>query len=286
MSNSPLIQIHIYSYKNKNLANVVKSIQENTINSYSISLVEQHPLTHADYYKDISNLSYEHVFWDHQYSPAKYRAIFIAEGLAEYQLMLSDDVILSSGWDEKLINFIDDRDIVVSGSGAPSVKISDKYFLKNSPTTSADFSLSQFIDRNFIFAKRSILMRGEYPMDIKYLGEGEVYTLRLFCQGIDIYSTPTGTYEDLGVRTLENLYAPFSIEHNYNSFIDMLKGDDPTVGHRSPRKVAEFLDFHNIDRDGIIKIPYQNDDVLYDPNKLKIQNVGGERFIANTKAIY
>jgi hypothetical protein len=34
------------------------------------------------------------------------------------------------------------------------------------------------------------------------------------------------------------------------------------------------------------RLPYQNNDVLYDPNKMKIMDVGGERFIGKVKAIY
>ena len=51
-------------------------------------------------------------------------------------------------------------------------------------------------------------------------------------------------------------------------------------------KFPEFFTDSDIDLNQIRPIPYQVDDVLYDPYDMEMLNVNQERFIARVKAIY
>lgn len=280
---SDIIHAHVYSYKNKNLDQVVQALIDNTKNSLRITVTEQHPVAHKEKFESMGNVGYEHIFWDYQVSPAQYKHDVIWGRGEIYQLLITDDTVVSKDWDVDAIDIVNEGDIILSGRGRAKLEKHDKYFVRNNPDYSGLFEESQFVDRNFIFGKRSVMRQVEYPVNIKYLGEEELYSLKLFCAGIDVWSAPTDFYEDLGIRTLENLYVPFSLEHNYNDFIDIINGKIELAGTRS---VAEFMEYHNMGNFNLKPLFYQNNDVPYDYSKLEMQDVGGERFIDNVKAIY
>jgi hypothetical protein len=280
---SDIIHAHVYSYKNKNLDQVVQSLIDNTQNSLRITVTEQHPITKKQKFEAMGNIGYDHIFWDYQVGPTVYKNDAIQTRGETYQLLITDDIIVSKNWDVDAIHLVEERNIVLSGKGKAKLFKEDKYFLKNMPEYSGLFEESQYIDRNFVFSKRSILKSAKYPTNVKYLGEEELYSINLFTAGIDIWSAPTDFYEDLGARTLENLYVPFSIEHNYNDFIDIFNGKIELDGVRS---VKDFIAYHNLQEIDLKPLFYPNNDVPYDYSKMKMQDVGGERFIDNLKAIY
>jgi hypothetical protein len=201
---------------------------------------------------------------------------------------MTDDVVVSEGWDTKIIAMADRH--VVSGSGKLEIDQSDKFFIKRSYTSSDDFTLTNFIDKNFIFAKSEMLKSIPFPADLKYHGEDEMLSINMFIRGIDVYSAPSGTYEDLRYRTLENLFAPFSIEHGYNSFVDLVKNKNLHLRDdlKGPRSITDFLNFHKINTDILFRLPLQNDDVPYSPYSMKMDDhdsMGGRRFTDNIKVV-
>lgn len=280
--------VTIYNYKSSNLVDCVRSVIENASPNVQILgiVYDQHPLIRKDKLKDFSQFEYEHVFWDHQYTPINYKKKEALSRGRDYFISMSADITLSKDWDIPLINFIKHRnDVIVSGRGQCSVRPHDKYFIRGNwdiSSGSQDFSLSNYIDRNFICATRDGIRKLEFPIWMKYLGEEEMMSIDAFIKGVAIYSAPPLVYEDNYDRNLENLYSPFSIEHQYNSFIDYI--NDESIEEHG--KILEFFDFHGIDHTKIKKLPYEIDDVLYDPNTLKIVSLGGERFIDSVKAIY
>jgi hypothetical protein len=283
MTQTSSIDVIVYSYKGKKLYDVVNSLLTHTDSGLFIHIVDQHPINRSEAFKDMPNINYRHIFWDFIYSPTKYKSESLQTSRSKFFLIISDDIIVQPGWDKKLIEFIDERNIVVSGQGETSLSQEDKFMLTRFRKPSTDFTLSNFIDRNFIFGSREALLSVEYPSYIKYHGEEEQYSLDLFKAGIDIYSAPFGFYSDMMFRTIDNLYTPFSKEHNYNLFVDNVKNIDSAGSSRSTK---EFIEFHKIDIDQLYRLPFQNQDVEYDPNSLEFQNVDSRKFAAVTKAIY
>lgn len=275
----------IYSYKNKNLKLVVDTLLNNTVNDIFVYVFDQHPLDRSAMFDD-SRVLYEHIFWDAIQSPCERKGHIVNISTADYILELSDDSIVSENWDESLITFISGEQRIVSGNKKVKLDNSDRFFLKTTATISHSFELSGYIDRNFIFASRNIWNSITYPYYLKYHGEEEIMSLDFFKAGKNIYSAPYTTYKDLGVRTLDNYYVPFSKDHNYNMVVDsMIKSEKEEVG--SFRKsLNDFLEFHGISDLTLNKLPYSTNDVSYNPYGLSFQDIDARKFISNTKAIY
>jgi len=279
-----VICVVIYSYKSSNLLDVVETLYKNTSNTsvLAVTVYDQHQLNRKAKFEDYDLMSYEHVFWDHMYSPITYKKKHSQLNMNEYILFISDDVMLPVDWDVTLKQFINGRDdIVVSGSGKASVSIEGKYFLKNTSSHSDSFSVSNYIDRNLIFSKGKLFHKLEFPTSLKYLGEEEFLSVEVIKNQGTIFSCPSDFYVDLGVRTLENLYCPFSIEHHYNQFVDYVKNPEEDLD-----PVTAFFSYHNLDPKELKRLVYQIDDVLYDPNTMEIVDVGGERYVDHVKSIF
>lgn len=273
------LNVVLYSYKNPNLVDVVRNLISSTTMSINAYVMDQHPLDRREKFKEFLNVNYIHKFWDNINSPLDFKYEKILDNSvidAKYTLVISDDTMLSDGWAAQCLEFLNGNEsVLVSGKGARKAKKLDDYFISWQEDSSELFSLTNFADRNFIFGHTKTFGKTGYPADVKYYGEEEKLSIMMYEKNISIYSAPTGTYEDLNVRTIENLYCPFSKEHNYNTLIDKLGTE---IG-------KDWLSSLGIDSMPI-KLFYQVDDVLYDPNDLKMVDLGGERYIANTKAIY
>lgn len=271
------IEAVIFSYKSKNLKQVVDSLVKNTGNSLRINVYDQHNLDRKKIFNDhIENGSvvYTHVFWDEIVSPNEYKSNSIFNSQADFFLIISDDTIVSKNWDKELISFIEKNNCVVSGTGKLSLKQDNLFYLQKEYVDANAFSFTGFVDRNFIFGKTDFF-RNIYPADVKYNGEEEMLSLNLFYKNIQIFSAPTGTYDDLNQRTLERKYVPFSLNHNYNLIIQRYK-DAP----------IEFLNKLGISKDLLNKLPFATNDVLYDPYSLKYQDLDGQKFILDVKGIF
>ena len=198
-------------------------------------------------------------------------------------MIISDDTIVSKNWDTQLINFIGEKRIIVSGMGMCKLKKDGNFYYKIDSSYSPDFLLSQLIDRNFIFSSNAVMQSVSYPYEMKYNGEELALSLNAYIKGIDIYSSPSDTYHDLEQRTLDNLYVPFSKDHNYNKLINSLKTSNTEKTNRSSE---EFLKFHNINKEDINLLPYENNDVAYDPTNLEYQDMDHRKFIENINGIF
>jgi hypothetical protein len=283
-----MISVLVYSYKGKNLPEMVKNMVDTADSVPYVVVKDQNPLTREDKIK-AKAIDYYNIFWDHQYGPASYRHESIYNGPDGYRMMVTDDIIFTPGWDTRLMDFVADKNIIVSGQGTSRYRKKDKYFLTVDRYEANNFILSQIIDNNFMFGSKETFSSIQYPIQTKYFGESELLSIECFCNNIDIYSAPSDLYTDLKNRTLENLYAPFSLEHKYNDFINLINEisyNRYSYYQGKERKLSDFLEFHGLKKNDLKPIPYQNDDVLYDPNTLKFVDIGGERFLASTKAIY
>lgn len=280
------LHVFVYSYKNKDIKSVVDNIIDSTSpRGLSITVLDKHPIDHEELLSEYGNVDYIHEFWDEIVNPCKTKQdCIMLNTSSKYHMIMSDDITLKKNWDVELIDFIHNSEtpIVISGAGRQTLTHKDKYFFSLNSSYSSSISLSQCIDRNFIISKTETFKAFSYPTSVKYLGEEELLAIEFFVSGIDVYSGPSDIFEDSKTRTLETLYVPFSIEHGYNSLIDIVR--NPTYG--TARTVSEWLDYHDLNPSAIKKLPYQIDDVAYNPYDLKIIDIGGERFISTIKAIY
>jgi hypothetical protein len=261
----------IYSYKNKYLKEVVDNLISSTSNDIHIHVYDQHPLDRKEMF-DGPQISYNHIFWDYLNSPCEYKSKTIHESSSDYFLVLSDDILLKEGWDEILIDFIKDNRTIVSGVGKQYFKNRDLFTIISESEESNEFIPSNIINKNLIFSRTSTLKPVNYPIYVKYLGEDELLSFRCFEKGYTVYNAPSILGSDLKQRTLENKYRTFSIEHKYGKVLEIIS--------------ASFWKYLGLDKCPILPLPYANDDVLYNPNSLKINDIDSRKFISNVKSIH
>lgn len=275
-----MVNAVMYSYKNKNLPLVVDNLFDASgQDQIHLSIIDQHQLNRSQKFEKYHNLFYEHVFWDKLNSPClRKRGVLFNENItSEYILIISDDIMLSKGWLTRVSDFMKSNPkSIISGFGAGKVRVHDKYYLKKEMVDSDTFTDTRYIDSKFIFAKAETLRALEYPIDVKYHGESEWLSLQAYLKNIQVFSAPTNIlFKDLGERTVETLYTTFSIEHKYNEVIESLRKDAP-----------KWFVENDIDPSLLKKLPYQVNDVPYDPYDLDMVTITQDRFIASTKAIY
>jgi hypothetical protein len=284
------IDVIIYSYKGKLVKDVIGSLIANSSGKRKINVVlmDQHPLVREKLFADFPNLYYNHIFWDLQISPLFYKNDAVNYSKAEYILILGDNVLLNKDWDEQLIDFVDKTNCVVSGNKKVSIYQDSLFYLEKSLTDSESFSVTNFIDRDFIFFQRDKFKKFDYPTYLKYNGEEEALSLSIFASGTDIYCAPSQTLTKVGKSTIEELYVPFSINHNYNEVVELLHNGSNIFNDGSSwsRSVKDFSDFHKVDFLNINRLPFPTNDVLYDPANMNFNSVDARRFVARTKAIH
>lgn len=284
------IDVVIYSYKGKLVKDVISSVLANSSGKRAINIVlmDQHPLVREKLFADFPNLYYNHIFWDIQVSPLFYKNYAVNHSKSKYILILGDNVLLNKDWDEQLISFVAKTNAVVSGNKKVSISHDSLFYLKKSLTESESFALTNFIDRDFIFFEKDKFKKFGYPTYLKYNGEEEALSLSVFASGTDIYCSPSQTLTKVGKPTIEELYVPFSINHNYNEVVELLHTGANIFNDGSSwsRSVKDFSDFHKVDFLNINSLPFQTNDVSYDPANMNFNSVDARRFVARTKAIH
>lgn len=282
------IAIIVVAYKDKNILDFVTNIKNSTKSRNMLYIMDQHPLDRELEISGIPGCSYRHVIWDSIDGPATHRARKIHDlaSTAEYMCIVSPDITLKDGWDLELIDRLDRGQTVLSGSGKISVALDSLFSIKPTYSQSDDYSTTQFIDKNFIFLKSSAFADIVVPDFLKYYGENEYLSLALMSAGYSIVSVPSDTYTDSQVRSVETTYHTFSAEHNYNTVVDLLAGTSLKKYRISYSALCSFLEFHGLDMAPIKRLPYQTNDVEYDPYAIAMHDVDARRFIAGTKAVY
>lgn len=280
------INVVIYSYKGKALKEVIDNLIDKSsgFNNLSFQVFDQFPLTRSEYFLNIPNFQYIHIFWDHIKSPCKYKSSSIKNSNHDYVLILSDNVLLTKNWDEELIKFVGNRHVVVSGTGIPEIHHDGIYYLKKEYLSSQSISQTDFINRDFIFAQVVTLKLIEYPDYLKYNGEEETLSIMLFTNDIPIYSFPSNFYETIGERFIESTYHTFSKDHNYNEFISLLKNGNNKYIHLK-KSISEWLSRYNISSDYIKPLPFPNNDVEYDPQVSPFDKIDSRKFMTKVNYI-
>ena len=108
--------------------NVVENLKATAKNSnLHIDIHDQFPLYRQDHF---DGCGYNHIFWDHIYSPIKYKSQSIRNFQTEYSLVISDRIMLEDGWDEKLVSFIEGNPLsLVSGNGLSTLTFKNLFYI-------------------------------------------------------------------------------------------------------------------------------------------------------------
>lgn len=284
------IDVVIYSYKGKLLKDVIGSVFANSSGTRNIhlTLIDQNPIVRENLFTEFPNFTYRYIFWDSQKSPLIYKKDVISKSRAKYILILGDNILLNKNWDEELTGFINNKNIIISGNKKISISQESLFYLTKDFEDSEDFTLTNFVDKDFVFLNKDTLNSFEYPDYLKYNGESEALSLDIFTSGIDTYCSPSNIFSKIGSSTIEELYVPFSINHNYNEVINLFHHESNSFISllNKPRSVLDFIIFHSIDASMINKLPFQTNDVEYDPEDMNFNAVDARRFVARTKAIH
>lgn len=283
--------IFVYSYKNKNLQAMIDNIYNTTDGSFSVALVDQNPIDREHIFKSYENMTYRHVYWDYLYGPIQFKQEYTLYQEHKSYAIVSDDVFFCKGWNTQILDFIGDREnVIVSGHSNIKIKQEDLFFMGSEKTPASDFSKTNYIDRNFVFYSHKALQESKFPNYLKYNGEEEYTSIKLYCLGYDIYCAPESLYEDKMVRTIDNLFVPYSRNHGYNKFVNEFKTGNLGIDSvKQQRSIDLFCKIHDIDPNKMHSLPFNDDDIAYDPNTLQIDtnhDVGNRRFLANLKGIF
>jgi len=291
MKMSKTIDVVIYSYKGKKLKETVTNLKEMSSgnNKVTIYVADQHPLDRTELFRSIGVKYYTHIFWDSQKSPCSIKNQAIRNSQADYVLQLGDSVMLTKNWDQNLLNFMGDRQILISGNHSIKLFNDNLFYIGVEKKDCKDFTLTNYIDRDFIFTTKKIFHHHmKYPEYLKYNGEEETMSLDMFSANFDIYACPTEFFYLSESPTIGNIYTPFSLNHNYNEVVTLLntgKNKFLFLGSRE-RSREDFEIFHGIDLKLIKRLPFDANDVAYDPDKLDFNKVDARRFVAKTKSIH
>jgi len=298
--NNNEINIILYSYKGKTALNTIHSLLENCSeeNSILINFYDQHQFDRSKQLFEIASqyqkhkYIYSHIFWDSIKSPIKFKEEKLINSKSKYILIVSDRITVNKNWDKDLINFIDNRPIIVSGNG--SVKITNKniFFTKTEISNNIDFSVTNYISENFIFGLKNTFdhaMINGYalPSYLKHYGFQEIMSVQFYSKHVPIYCAPTQLYNVLNYDQLEdfNIYIPFSKIHNYNEVVKLFKNNKNKYIEVIDNSIPRFSEYHNFDFSSLKYLPYEKNDVIYSTQDSKFDKIDGRRFLDGVKTV-
>lgn len=277
---SSRILVHIYSYKDSELINSVDKLLENASGSNSVDIYvdDQNNLTRYEKFLKHKNVFYNPVWWDDLLSPLSYRASCVEAKKREgydYFFFITRSTVLDKEWDKTLIESLPEFG-VFSGQGIVECRVDNNFYIRKNRSESKEITDTGMIDQSFIFGRFSDLQKIEIPYKLKYFGIEEYISMAFLNNGINIYSLPTGYYFQYPDNLIEKDYVPFSLNHNYNAVIDMIKGSRESIlKYESPVK---FINKHKIAVDSLYRLPFDFNDIEYDRFS-ELDLIGGVRYI-------
>lgn len=296
------INVVMYSYRDKDAIKTLENLMK-TWSGKIFLFVHWHDQSGPNRHKSLENLinsydnsngAYVHIPWDDNGGAVAYRndRLKVTFG-GRYHLSITPGTVFEQDWDLKLINFVQGKNIIVSGDKQVKIEKGDNFFIKKELSDISDFTLTNFIDRNFIFGnvvmmKNSSLGDYHLPGWLKYYGEEEILSLQYFKDNIEIYAAPQNVVTITKKTTLEdfNYYLTFSKYHNYNKALELFKkSSNDIVGTIDSTIVDNFSKFHNFDFKSLSLLPFDGNDVAYRKADSKFDRHNGSRFIKDLKKV-
>lgn len=280
------ILVHIYSYKERNLLNFVEGIinKSSGSNIIDIYITDQNNLTRLRQFVPYNNVRYDVIWWDEFLSPNLYIQKTINENAYkqyDYALLLKQHIEFKDGWDTDLINLLPEN-AVISGQGKFRLSIDKNFYIKKDKRISREVISTGFIDRNFIFAKFKDIRNIIFPYELKYYGDEEYFSIQFLNNGIDIFALPTDYYTVVSKPIHERGYIPFSLNHNYNEVVSLLKDNSTSrLPYKDPSK---FLQLIGLDLTNLYKLPFDFNDIEYDRFS-SLDKTGGKRYIERLNSV-
>jgi hypothetical protein len=284
------ITVCIYTYKGKQIKDVLTSLfsNANDVSKINVLLIDQNPIDRKKALANEFDINYIHVFWDSLYGPCFHKSVAINNSESEYFMLLGENSILYKDWDINFINFLENKNAVLSDNKKIKIKSKNIFYIEKEYEESNNFELNNFISRDFIFAKTETIKKINYPDYLKYNGEEESLSLQFFTEGIDIYSIPTNMLHCNQDKPITNTYTPFSLNHEYNEIVALFKfGQNKYINIKNKnRTLLDFSKYHNFDFTSLCYLPFQTNDISYDPDQLNFNQIDARKFVARTKAIH
>lgn len=276
------IVININSYKSKGLLECVESIYNNSsgLNTFEIHILDRNNLDRQKYFY---NTNYQYMIWDKQVSKFTVREEVARTSQGDYFLTMDQSAVFCQDWDKELIKMQQGSDIL-SGNYLIKFKKEYKFFTEYEESENFEKYLTNFISPRFIFARLSDFNLLPSLSKLKHLGESEVLSVFLNDRDVNIYSVPSYIFNFLDSDIKSYDYLPFSISHNYNLILDMVKGKNNIffdkkvdMGKISKRIGYDFsqLSYH----------PFQQNDIEYS-TETSIDEMSGTRFFGGVRSIY
>ena len=284
------IDVVIYSYKGKMLKEVVENLLKKSSkkNAIYLHIFDQHTLTRQDYFDKVDNCGYQHILWDNILGPCFYKNQIIEESKFTYTLFISDNIFLKDNWDEELINALPNSRSIVSVKNKTKLVQDKIFYFKKEEEVVDQFTSSNFVGRDLIFGYTETLRSIGYPKYLKYYGEEEVLSLMYHANNIKIYCCPNDFYKKEGTDNVETLYTVFSKYHNYNQMIKLIKdekNDHIDIGLPLMSSLVDFYNIHGLSIENIQPIPFEMNDVLYNPTDSEFDGIDSKRFMTKINYI-
>jgi hypothetical protein len=261
------INVFIYSYKTKELLNSLSLLidKESKNNEIKYYVFDQNSLDRKSLFDKIKNVYYRHIPWDDTKGITFYRKHVIFEGGSNYYLELSPDISLIDGWDQVLIESLQEKTIL-SGRFTKILTIANSKLIIDKKSIE-DLSESNFIEMDLIFLRQKDSIILNQLQRLKHSGQDLYASAMYLSRGFKIFSMSSNFYEKNKMPN-DLLYYPYSKTHGYNQMLDSLRSLDNRV----------FEDFHKIKVLDIPKLSYQIDDVLYHNPRTSLDNSVSTKF--------
>ena len=296
------INVVMYSYRDKDAIKTLENLMQKWSGKIFLFVHwhDQYGPTRAKLLEDLINSydmcngAYVKVDWDSMDGAVEYKDRRLKATLGgRYHLTITPGTMVEQDWDLKLIDFVRNKNVIVSGNKQIKIEKLDPFSIKKQFIDIKDFSLTNFIDRNFIFGnvimmKNSFLGSYNLPGWLKYNGEEEILSFQYYKDNIDIYAAPENVVKISRYSTLEdfNYYLTFSKWHNYNEAISLFKNSyNDIVGKVDSNAVINFSKFHNFDFSSLSKLPFDGNDVQYKRSDSKFDLHNGSRFIKDLRKV-
>lgn len=274
------IFIHIWGYKDKTLPEAVKTLIENQSGQHSINIAI-YDQTNIDRRDRFNVYDYNHVMWDSIESPFTYLNKSLKNQDSDYFLYIEGSKFFEKNWDLELVMSCNNS--VISGNNDIVFDQNYKFYPAYRKIKTDKAKVTSWIDQEFIFMPTNLFKQFPNISLLKYLGMSDIYSLYCAYKKITVQCIPSAWIKDQDNSMLKSDYIPFSINHKYNTVLDIYKKNKNI--YFSDLDCVDILSrLTGFDFNKLNYLPYPQDDVEYSL-KMTIDSSGEQRFLQKIRQI-